>query len=365
MENADHSSNHSKRSHRRGSNGHLSMSDTDSTASQVDSWHSPLRSESPLRSDDPCFKQENDNSTNKSLKSLASVDKYYSPVPSPGDSNFPVSSPGAGRMGWRPWPHSEKPTSENHGFPGSYPVSGVKGGRGGKPMSENHDFPAKGGSPVVLGLNRLVREEPPPGVKKIGAVHGGGGHLEEGYVSSGGGENEVGGERRSRAAAASILRRSERSAAARKVALVFRVLEVILCLVSFSVMAADKTKGWSGDSFDRYKEYRYCLVVNIIGFVYSGFQAFDLAYSIGTENHVFSHHIRYHFDFSMDQILAYLLISASSSAATRVDDWISNWGKDQFTLMASASISVSFLAFTSFALSSLISGYNLCNRDTT
>lgn len=63
------------------------------------------------------------------------------------------------------------------------------------------------------------------------------------------------------------------------------------------------------------------------------------------------------------QILAYLLMSASSSAATRVDDWISNWGGDEFTLMASSSIGMSFLAFIAFALSSLISGYNLCNLD--
>lgn len=63
------------------------------------------------------------------------------------------------------------------------------------------------------------------------------------------------------------------------------------------------------------------------------------------------------------QILAYLLMSASSSAATRVDDWISNWGADEFTMMASASIAMSFLAFLAFALSSLISGYNLCDRN--
>lgn len=63
------------------------------------------------------------------------------------------------------------------------------------------------------------------------------------------------------------------------------------------------------------------------------------------------------------QVLAYLLISASSSAATRVDDWQSNWGKDEFTEMASASIGMSFLTFAAFALSSIISGYNLCNRN--
>ncbi|KAG5618358.1 hypothetical protein H5410_018182 [Solanum commersonii] len=64
-----------------------------------------------------------------------------------------------------------------------------------------------------------------------------------------------------------------------------------------------------------------------------------------------------------NQILAYLIMSASSSAATRAYDWISNWGKDEFTEMASASIGVSFLAFTAFAFSSLISGYNFCNRN--
>lgn len=65
------------------------------------------------------------------------------------------------------------------------------------------------------------------------------------------------------------------------------------------------------------------------------------------------------------QILAYLLISASSSAATRVDDWQSNWGKDQFTEMASASVGMAFLAFVAFAFSSLISGYNLCTSEST
>ncbi|KAG8378918.1 hypothetical protein BUALT_Bualt07G0034600 [Buddleja alternifolia] len=322
MENADNSNHKSKRTLRRNSNSHISMSDTESTTSQADSWHSPLRYESPLRSDDPYFQHENN-------KSLVSVDKYYSPVPSPGKSNFPASSTAAGGKGWRPWPHSEKPTSE-------LPAKG--GGR------ENRDFPARGAaSPVVLGMNRMVKEEAVPAVKKVEAVGGG---LEEGY----GGGDEVVGERRSSAVVA------ERSAVVNRAALVFRVLEAIVCLISFSVMAADKTQGWSGDSFDRYMEYRYCLAVNVIGFVYSAFQAFDLAYYLGTEKHFISHHLRCHFDFSMDQ-------ATSSSAATRVNDWILNWGKDNFTLMATASIAMSFLAFVVFALSSLISGYNLYKRD--
>lgn len=60
------------------------------------------------------------------------------------------------------------------------------------------------------------------------------------------------------------------------------------------------------------------------------------------------------------QILAYLLISSSSSAAIRVDDWESNWGEDKFTSMAKAAVIVSFMAFVSFAANSIISGYTLC-----
>lgn len=60
------------------------------------------------------------------------------------------------------------------------------------------------------------------------------------------------------------------------------------------------------------------------------------------------------------QIISYLLLSASSSAATRVDDWQSNWGKDKFPDIATASVGLSIVAFVSFALSCIISGYTLC-----
>ncbi|KAG2408142.1 hypothetical protein LR48_Vigan01g237100 [Vigna angularis] len=170
---------------------------------------------------------------------------------------------------------------------------------------------------------------------------------------------------RTRAAPPPTLAVPKREVMLKKVALGFRLSEVVLCLISFSVMAADKTRGWSGDSFDRYKEYRYCLSVNVIAFVYAAFQSCDLAYQVVAGRSIMNHHLRYHFDFFMDQaslktVLAYLLISSASSAATRVDDWQSNWGKDDFTEMASASIALAFLAFIAFAISSLISGYNLC-----
>ncbi|XP_068306424.1 CASP-like protein 4A3 [Pyrus communis] len=213
---------------------------------------------------------------------------------------------------------------------------------------------AKALSPVVV-YNRSVKEEVAPPLvfkEELAGVNGVGGG-EEGGVNGG----------RSKGVTNSILRRSKRGEMMKTAALGFRVSELVLCLISFSVMAADKTQGWSGDSFDRYKEYRYCLAVNVIGFVYAAFQAYNLSYHLVTGKFVIRHHLRHHFDFFMDQVLAYLLISASSSAATRVDDWQSNWGKDEFTEMATASVSMAFLAFVAFALSSLISGYNLCIHD--
>ncbi|CAN8285006.1 unnamed protein product [Cochlearia groenlandica] len=160
-----------------------------------------------------------------------------------------------------------------------------------------------------------------------------------------------------------ILKRTKREEIVKFSALGFRLSEVVLSLISFSIMASDRTKGWSGDSFDRYKEYRFCLSVNVVAFVYSAFQACDLAYHLIKEKHFISHHLRPLFEFIMDQVLAYLLLSASTAAVTRVDDWVTNWGKDDFTEMASASIAMSFLAFLAFAFSSLISGYNLFDQD--
>ncbi|CAA0828509.1 CASP-like protein 4A3 [Striga hermonthica] len=185
--------------------------------------------------------------------------------------------------------------------------------------------------------------------------------------SGGGGESG----RRGYRSSLSILRGGKREKMVKKTALGFRIFGFLFCLVSFSVMAADRNQGWALDSFDRYREFRYCMSVNVIGFVYSAAQAFDISYNLGTGKYVLHHQqpLRFYFDFGADQarcyisIIAYLLISASSSAAIRVEDWQFNWGKDKFPDLATASISVSFLAFVALAINSLISGYALCTSN--
>jgi hypothetical protein len=47
-----------------------------------------------------------------------------------------------------------------------------------------------------------------------------------------------------------------RRAELRRAELGFRVSAAVFCLVALSVVAADTTTGWSGDSFRRYNEYR-------------------------------------------------------------------------------------------------------------
>ncbi|CAL1367607.1 unnamed protein product [Linum trigynum] len=290
-----------------------SSSNSDSHHAQLDSPHSPLRFHSPLRSDqgDP-----------------AESPPYSSPINSPE----------------KPTPPSAADNSKavvafdkfTHYTPPPPPSFNNAASAGKQQPAPPPPFP-----PMGATLNRAVREEAAPSVRKVGPEGG----------RSGG--DAVG----------SVLRRSGKEEKVRLAELCFRIAELALCLISFSVMAADKTQGWSGDSFDRYKEYRYCLSVNVIGFAYSAFQAYDLGYHMGTGKHVLRHHLRWHFNFFIDQALAYLLISASSSAATRVDDWQSNWGKDEFTEMATASIAMSFLAFGAFAASSVVSGYNFCHRE--
>uniref|UniRef100_A0A0A9FJS6 CASP-like protein n=1 Tax=Arundo donax TaxID=35708 RepID=A0A0A9FJS6_ARUDO len=160
-----------------------------------------------------------------------------------------------------------------------------------------------------------------------------------------------------------ILSRKRRAAAMQRTALVVRGAAAALCLAALAVLAADTRKGWALDSYGRYSQFRYSEAVNVIGFVYSVFQFVALAELMRKNKHLIPYPRRDLFDFTMDQVLAYLLISSSSSATARVGDLIDNWGSDPFANMANGSIAVSFLAFLAFAICSLISAYNLFRRD--
>ncbi|KAI4389085.1 hypothetical protein MLD38_001349 [Melastoma candidum] len=213
---------------------------------------------------------------------------------------------------------------------------------------------------AIVSVKRSVRDATGPvtvldPAAELSGVYGPGGSGGEGQGNTGDG----GGRRRLRPDL-SILRRARRESMMKRGLFVLRVSGCVLCLISLSVLAADKSQGWALDSFYRYKEFRYCLAVNVVGFLYSGFQAIDLAMLSATGKRIVKFHLRHYTEFFLDQVLSYLLLSASSSAATRVDDWESNWGPDKFPQMASVSVGLSIVAFLAFALSSIISGYTLC-----
>ncbi|KAL6502346.1 hypothetical protein OROHE_024624 [Orobanche hederae] len=193
--------------------------------------------------------------------------------------------------------------------------------------------------------NRYVVEEAKPVKKKVDA----GGHI--GTVQEGRGTG-----RRFRPPVTSSWQ-SKRDGVVKKTALGFRVFGFVFSLVSLSVMASDKNQGWAFDSFDRYKEFRYCFSVNIIAFVYSAAQVLNLSIQLATGRSNLLSQYGYFLDFAVDQMIAYLLISSSSYAATRVEDWEMNRGKDKFPQLATTAVATYFLAF---AANSLISGYGLC-----
>lgn len=162
-----------------------------------------------------------------------------------------------------------------------------------------------------------------------------------------------------------------------------RIATLLFCLTAFAVLAANKQKvvveedyWWLWDSrgnskqeeksysfrWDDYEQFTYCVAVNVIGFVYSALQICDLAKFLITKKHTINPKLRGYFNFVMDQALTYLVLSASSAAATTIRVYKSGWvigGGHTFIEMANASVALSFLAFVAFALASLASGFTL------
>ncbi|GJR71925.1 CASP-like protein 4A3 [Tanacetum coccineum] len=182
--------------------------------------------------------------------------------------------------------HSVQPDTPPHGSPPLEPIPDLSRAR---VTSSQPPLPPPPPVPVV---NRYVKEETVP-IKKTDKA------AEDGYVGRlpevvGGGGGGDGQRRR--------VRSTGKEGWMNKFALGFRVLEVLFCVVSLSVMATDKSKGWALDSYYRYKEFRYCMGVNVIGFAYSVLQGCDLVYQLATGSHgTRRHYLRYYFDFAMDQ----------------------------------------------------------------
>ncbi|CAM0881856.1 unnamed protein product [Alopecurus aequalis] len=145
----------------------------------------------------------------------------------------------------------------------------------------------------------------------------------------------------------------------RTLSVALRIATALLSLASFALIASAKTSGWDGDHFDRYVQYRYALAVNVIVCVYSIAQALGEIRRLVVARSAYRSMSSYYFSLFLDQVLAYLLMSASSAAASRNNLWVSSFGQDAFNKKITSAMWLSFLGFIALAASSLISTANL------
>ncbi|KAJ7517763.1 hypothetical protein O6H91_21G039300 [Diphasiastrum complanatum] len=136
-----------------------------------------------------------------------------------------------------------------------------------------------------------------------------------------------------------------------------RVAAILYSFIAFVVMAAAPQIDLKSSN---YEAFNYVLAMNIITFVYSILQVAHWAYKFKYDETVLPKLVEVFITFACDQVLAYLLMSASSSGATSA--LLSKnacTGKEKFCVQIKASVSMSFLAFFSIAASSLLSGYQV------
>ncbi|CAK9201689.1 unnamed protein product [Sphagnum jensenii] len=149
-----------------------------------------------------------------------------------------------------------------------------------------------------------------------------------------------------------------------------RLAESVCSLVALVVMSSNlKSSGKASLKFNSFSSYIYLVSMNAIVFVYSSLQFVQIAYTvISGISFIPSILITTWVTFCVDQVLAYLMMSASSSAATfsiishngeMGVHLCSYYGLHSFCSQADAAVAMSFFAFTAMSLSTILSGYRL------
>ncbi|CAO2823982.1 unnamed protein product [Amaranthus hypochondriacus] len=144
-----------------------------------------------------------------------------------------------------------------------------------------------------------------------------------------------------------------------KGSLALRALGLVFSLLSFIIMACNNHGGWK--NFGNYEEYRYLLAIAILSTMYTGLQCFRHVHQLSTGNDFFTLKTSALVDFVGDQVIAYLLLSSSSSAIP-ITNRMREGGDNIFTDSSAAAISMSLLAFVALACSSIIAGYKLSTQ---
>jgi hypothetical protein len=119
-------------------------------------------------------------------------------------------------------------------------------------------------SPPAMA-NRVVQADPVVGTMANPVAQKG--FIRVGDVEAGT-NNRGGGDQRKRPNS-SISRWKMTESMVEKALLGLRISGFVFCLISFSVMAADKAQGWALDSFYHYKEFRLVFLLASLGFLFS------------------------------------------------------------------------------------------------
>ncbi|XP_024966909.1 CASP-like protein 4B1 [Cynara cardunculus var. scolymus] len=156
-----------------------------------------------------------------------------------------------------------------------------------------------------------------------------------------------------------ILRRWRHEDMLKRGSLGLRVLGFLFSLLAFIIMASNKHG--RGRNFDEYEEYRYALAIAILSTLYTGLQSWRQIHEMSTGKEIISGRNSAVIDFFGDQITAYLLISAASSAIPRTNR-MREGADNSFTDSSAACISMEFLAFFILASSAMLSAYKLAKQ---
>ncbi|XP_020267487.1 CASP-like protein 4B4 [Asparagus officinalis] len=130
----------------------------------------------------------------------------------------------------------------------------------------------------------------------------------------------------------------------------------LFSLIAAIVMATNKHGDWK--EFNNYEEYKYLVAIDFMAFLYSWIQ---LARFSSRRDFV-AKQFAGMFDFVGDQVVAYLLMSVMS-AAIPMTNRMREGADNMFTDASVASISMTFFAFASSAVSALISGYKFSRQN--
>ncbi|CAI9768405.1 unnamed protein product [Fraxinus pennsylvanica] len=156
-----------------------------------------------------------------------------------------------------------------------------------------------------------------------------------------------------------IVRRWKREDLLKRGSLGLRGFGLLFSLLAFIIMASNKHGDWK--EFDKYEEYRYVLAIAILSSLYTGLQILRQVQELSTGREMISPKNMLVVDFFGDQIVAYLLISAASSAVP-LTNRMREGADNIFTDSSASAISMEFFAFILLALSAMISGYKLSNQ---